>query len=149
MSTTQDTIDAYCVDMGIEGVERDALIRFANYTAGGREVDPEDIKHAAALIMGIMQGIRVGDDLNVELRRLFKARKARAKLFDPQHATMGTPAWNVVEHYVRGKISHREAVDLFMNEIQPASRRQIESWIAAIKPRVEETVNFLDGLKPK
>ena len=78
MSKTQDTIYSYCKHMGIEGVERDAIERFMNGTANGLEVDPADIKQAAAMIAGLIQGIRAGDDLNVELRRILKARKATA-----------------------------------------------------------------------
>ena len=50
------------------------------------------------------------------------------------------------EQYVRKEITHKKAVDRFYEEVYPASNRTCETWIAAIKPRVEETVERINAL---
>ena len=146
MSATQKTIDMLASDLGMDGVDPVAVMRFINESINQRPVDPSDAAHAALLIAGLVQGVRGGDDVGVQLRRIMDVRKARAKLFDPNMAVMGSSAWAIVEQYVRGKISHTEAVGRFQDEVQPASKRQREAWIAAIKPRVKDTLEAIDQL---
>ena len=140
MSATQDWLEEASRHLAVQALDREAVIRFMNDVVNGRTAKVGDSQQAAILLVALLQGVHFGDDIGQEFRRLMGVRKLRSKLFDPKNCPMDTPAWGVVEHYVRGRISHGEAVRLFQDEVCPASERQIESWIATMKPRVERTL---------
>jgi hypothetical protein len=147
MSETQERIDSLAVVTEVKEIDPAAIKRFVEDTVNRQPVDPADAMQAAVLMWGLMAGVSGGDDMSVELRRLLRKRKARVKKFDPSSALLGTPAWEIVFQYVRGNITHKDAVKLFQDEVCPASKRQCENWIAAIKPEVQITVDAVATLK--
>lgn len=145
-SATDDWIEAAGRQARIEAVDPKAVMRFMINAIYRRPVDPSDMKHAAMLLFELMQGVEDGDNVGTQFRRLMKVRKLRANKFNPATADRGSPAWGIVEQYVRGEIRHAEAVYQF-GELHPASTRQCEAWIQTMKPRVQQTMDFLNALR--
>ena len=145
MSRAQKVIDDFLARAGIEAIEPEMILKFINDTTNRRPTAPNHTMQAAALLAGLRQGLIAGDDVGKELRRLLRIKKSRSKIYDPSTAYMGTPEFVIVQQYVSEKIPHKEAVKQF-NKIHPASRRQIENWIAAIKPNVEVNLDNISNL---
>lgn len=154
MSETQKTFELLSLPTGVEKIDPAAIERFFLNTINGHPVDPDDAMQAAVLLWAIRRGIRAGDDMNVELRRLLQTKKASETKFDfnPHEAATNSPAFGIVMELVRENISPTEAVKRFHDEYDglekiPPDDSTIRRWIKAIKPRAQITVKKLDALK--
>lgn len=132
-------------------VTPEKLFRFMNAVtqnlgSGYQPPSEEDTKAAAAFLFELAQAAKYGDSWEPYKKRM-GVKKIRDKMFDPKAATLDSPAFGIVISYVLGKITHAEAKSAFAENVQPASDRQIENWIAAIKPRVETTLRSLNMLR--
>ncbi|MFC1688263.1 hypothetical protein ACFL07_01215 [Pseudomonadota bacterium] len=146
MSETQKTIDNIKMVAGIDSIDPAAVVRFINDTINHRPVDPADAMNAAVLLGGLDHGVRGGDDIGKEYRRLMKVRKNRTKHFDPRYAVMGSPAWVIVEQLLRKEIKPTEAqkeIEVLAG-VQETKAKEI---IKMIKPRVKQTLDTLDTLE--
>jgi len=151
MSETQKTIDNIKVVAGIDSIDPAAVVRFINDTINHRPVDPTDAMHAAVLLGGLDHGLRGGDDIGKEYRRLMKVRKDRVKHFDPRTVVMGSPAWVIVEQLLRGEIRPTKAQDK-MQKLAGVQETKAKEIINKIKPRVKQAFaafDYMEGLAKK
>ena len=135
-------------------IKPDAIGRFIHSTMKDEYVHHEDALQVAALLAAVMDGIRKGDDINVQLRQILHLRKDSAGKFNfnPNTAYPGSLAHDIVKQYIRGEIKHFEAVDKFTFEIfeheeEFPDARQIERWIAVMKPRVKKDIEKLESVR--
>lgn len=135
-------------------IKPEAISRFIHGTMKDEYVRHEDTLQVAALLAAIKDGIKKGDDLNVQLRQILHMRKTSSGKFnfDPETAYPGSKPYDIVEQYVRGEIKRIEALEKFElevigNKYRFAENRQIERWIAVMKPRVEKDVERLEGIR--
>ena len=153
-SRTQEMI-AWLVENGhTPEIKPEAIHRFIDGTMKDEYVRHEDALQVAALLVALMDGVRNGDNMNVQLRQILHLRKKSAGRynFDPETAYPGSKAYDIVEQYVRGEIKRVEALEkleleVIGNKSRFADNRQIERWIAVMKPRVEKDVERLEGIR--
>jgi len=151
MSETQKTIDSLAGITGVKDIDRDAVLRFVNDTINDainrRAVDPSDAVQAAVLLGAVVKGLRGGDDMGKELRRLLRLRKKKQSQskVDPGATYINSPAWNIVANYVRGEIRHVDAKKLMMAEALVGDR-EAARLLAVLKPKVKQTLARQDTL---
>lgn len=128
-------------------IKPEAIGRFIDGTIKNEFVQHEDALQVAALLAAMMDGVRHGDDMNVQLRQILQLRKnSKGKYnFDPNTAYPGSTAYEIVKQYVSGEIKLVEARRKFEQEIigeehRTTDDRQIQRWIAVMKPRVEKDI---------
>lgn len=123
--------------------DADAIRRFIEI-AGSRPYetpDDEAIKEAASFLWNTIYDVKKGHDP----KRAFSSigvKKVRTSKFNAEHAAIDTPEFEVVRRLVNNQLSYSEAKKHFQ-ELRPASERQIENWIATIRPRAERVNRFL------
>lgn len=153
-SRTQEMI-AWLVENGYTPeIKPEAIHRFIAGTMKNEYVPHEDALQVAALLAALMDGVRSGDNMNAQLRQILQLRKkssGRYK-FNPETAYPGSEAYEIVAQYVRDEIKHVEAIRKFEIEVigdeyRFAENRQIERWIAIMKPRVENDVKRLEAIQ--
>ena len=83
MSETQRTIANLSLPSGVDEIDPDAITRFIEGTVNRQPVDPADTMQAAVLLWAIRRGMRAGDEMGKELRRVLKTRKAQKKKYLP------------------------------------------------------------------
>ncbi len=108
-------------------------------------VSKENAKVVSALLMEMIQAAKYGQGWDQYKKRI-GVKKIMEKKFDPSLATTNDPAFCIVTGYLRKKYTYKETIDLFNQHVCPASDRQIERWIDAIRPRAEKTIQFVDKL---
>ena len=135
MSATQDWIDMGVRLTRLEAFDKDAVVRFFNDVLNRRTFAETDARHAAVLLMALMQGVHAGEDIAPAFRRLLKVRKLRKNKFDPRSAYIDSTAFDIVVQLERGKITLREAIDAFSEHVVEADEKSIRAWIKAIRPR--------------
>lgn len=135
-------------------IRPEAIGRFIDGTMRNEFVSHEDALQVAALIAALMDGVRKGDDMNVQLRQILHLRKSSAGRynFDPKSAYPGSCAYKIVEQYVRGEIKLVEArrrfeLEVIGDEYRSTDDRQIQRWIAVMKPRVEKDVERIKDVQ--
>jgi len=106
----------------------------------------ENTKAAAALLFEMVQAAKYGQSWDQYKKRV-GVRKAIDKGFDPSLVTIDDPAFGLIMAHLSGTYTYEETIELFAEHIYPASDRQIERWIAAIRPRVENTLSTLQQMK--
>ena len=151
MSETQKTIDNIKVVAGIDSIDPAAVVRFINDTINHRPVDPTDAMHAAVLLGGLDHGVRGGDKIGKEYRRLMGVKKDRVKHFDPRTVFVGSPAWVIVEQLLRKELSPTKAQEK-MEKLARVQETKAKEIIKKIKPRVEQflaTHEYVEGLAKK
>lgn len=102
--------------------------------------DEEAVKAAGELLHYLIKDMIRGDDPKVRLGTL-GYRKQRKVIYRPETEPVGTPEFEVVRRHENGEISYPEAVEAF-RELIPASDRQIEDWIARLRPHVKQDNAF-------
>ena len=153
-SRTQEMIEWLVEEGYTPEIKPEAIHRFIDGTMKDEYVRHEDALQVAALLAAVMGGIKQGDDLNVQLRQILHMRKTSSGKFnfDPETAYPGSSAYDIVKQYVRGEIKRVEAIKKFeleviRNKYRFAENRQIERWIAIMKPRVEKDVKRLEAIQ--
>lgn len=135
-------------------IKPEAIGRFIDGTLENEFVQHEDALQVAALLAAMMDGVRKGDDMNVELRQILHLRKTSAGKFNfnPKTAYPGSSAYKIVEQYVRGEIKRVDALKMLALEVigdeyRIADDRQIQRWISVMKPRVEKDVDRIKDVQ--
>ena len=141
ISKTQQVIDWF-VQMGYApDIDPEAINRFIYSTFSEEDICQEDKAQVAALLSALMEGIRAGDDMNVELQRILDISKLRKRKFDPKTAKPATLEWHVVVQYVLGIIRRIDAIEVFMDEFGYEDRTA-QRYVDELKPRVEEAIKI-------
>ena len=139
ISKTQQRIDWF-VQMGYApDIDPEAINRFIYSTFSEEDICQEDKAQVAALLSALMEGIRAGDDMNVELQRILDISKLRTRIFDPKTAKPATPEWHVVVRFVLGEISRVDAIEEFMEELGYKDRTA-QRYVDELTPRVDEAI---------
>lgn len=107
-----------------------------------------NVRAVGALLFEMAEAAKAGAEWESFKQRV-GVKKLKAKRFDPARATTDSPAFALVLEYVRRRLTYKEAVAEFKATICHASDRQIESWIAQIKPRAEQVAIFTAALDAK
>ena len=139
-------------EYGIE-VTSEKIFRFINTITQNLDSDyvspdSEDTKAAAAILFELAQAGKYGDSWDPYKKRI-GVRKLRENKFDPMYVTLDSPAFRIVFSLVIGEVSYSEAKKLFAEQVEPASERQIENWIAAIRPNAEITAKSFPMMRKK
>jgi len=142
----QQVIDFHGDELGIDSIDREAVQRFIDDAIIGSRPKKADAQHAGILLAGLMWAVRSGDNVGALLRQQLNIRKHNDSKIDPDRQHLGTPAWNIVERYVRGEIKHVTAVNQFKDEFGK-SARVAERFIAAMKTRVKSLIDAIDEEK--
>jgi len=129
-------------------VSGSAIERFIEAVVRGEPVDERALRAAAALLIGLGEGIRNGEDLSAVMRAATGWRTAvAARQLDPDSVTIDSQEFAIVLAHVEGKLSLAEAKARLV-ALHPGSDGKAEAWIAAIKPRAEQLAylyrNFSD-----
>lgn len=101
-------------------------------------MDQQALRAAAALLIGLGEGIRNGEDLNAVMRQATGWRTATAtRHLDPDSVTIDSQEFAIVLAHVEGKLSLPEAKARLL-AMHPGDDARAAEWIAAIKPRAEQ-----------
>ena len=100
-------------------IKPEGINRFIDGIIKDECVHHADELQAAVLLAALAEGIRAGDDMNVELRQILHLRKNSAGKFnfDPKTAYPGSIAYDIVNRHLRGEIKRFEAVEEFAAHI--------------------------------
>ena len=119
--------------------DQETLLRFINDAhAKDRTPAPEDSSAVAWLLLSMIVDVQKGRPLKPYFTQL-----GVQKLRDPQHgfsprnATIDTEEFEWVRQCQAGEITYEECTRKFEDKYLEASRRQIQNWIRAIRPRTE------------
>jgi len=121
-------------------IQPEAINRFIDGTLKDEYVRHEDALQVAALLVGLINGIKAGDDMGVQLRQILKLRKDKVSRFDPMTVHPESEIWTIMKGYVRGEITHGDAVEK-IKQHKPASKRHIQGWMKVMKPKVKESLD--------
>jgi hypothetical protein len=135
--TAAEWISHWCERLGTE-VNGSAIERFIEAAVRGEPADPQAQRAAAALLIGLGEGIRNGEDLSAVMRQATGWRTATAaRQLDPDSVTIDSQEFAIVLAHVEGKLSLAEAKARLV-ALHPGSDAKAAAWIAAIRPRAEQ-----------
>ncbi len=128
-------------------IDGDKILDFINEVGRFPYTGPskENAQVVSALLVEMIQAAKYGEEWEPYKKRI-GVKKITDKGFDPSLVTINEPAFGLVMAYVDGKISHKVAKALFIEEIYPCSPPQAERHIKAIKPRAESVIAFRDKM---
>jgi len=153
-SRTQEMIEWLVENGYTPEIKPEGINRFIDGTMKNEYVCHEDALQVASLLAAVMDGIRAGDDMNVQLRQILHLRKDSAGKFkfDPKTAYPGSLAYDIVRQHLNGEIKRVEAIEKFVMEVfeheeELPDSRTVERWIDAMKPRVKMDLERLESTR--
>lgn len=145
-SRTQEVIKFLVENGHSPEIEPEAIDRFIDGTMKDEYVHHVDALQTAALLVGLINGVKAGDDMGVQLRQILKIRKDKKSRFNPSTVHPESVIWAIMERRERGEITTGDAIEEIKKQI-PASKRQIQNWIKVMAPRVKDSVDTADSVK--
>lgn len=121
--------------------DQETLQRFIN-DARARDCMPakEDCAAVAWLLLSMIVDVQKGRPIKPYFTQLGIQRPRESQHgFSPRNATIDTEEFEWVRQYQAGAISYENCTRKFEDKYYEASRRQIQNWIRAIKPRTVGT----------
>jgi hypothetical protein len=132
-----DWIAHWCEALDAQ-VNGSSIEHFIEAVLRGEPPPEAAVRAAAALLIGLGEGVRNGEDLNQVMREATGWRTpSRAARLDTDSVTIDSREFAIVLGYVEGRFAREEAIRELL-VLHPGSEAEAGQWIDAIKPRAEQ-----------
>jgi hypothetical protein len=119
-------------------VNGSSIEQFVEAVVRGEPPPQGAIRAAAALLIGLGEGVRNGEDLSQVMRDATGWRTpSRAAKLDADSVTIDSREFAIVLGHVEGRLAREEAIRELL-VLHPGSEAEAGQWLDAIKPRAEQ-----------